>query len=97
MDFLSNGLFWIFFALTGVFMFLFESGYSGKGILNTSLCQLFMTIGGLVLTVVLILSFVFIWWQGGLAILVSDFIWMIIAFIIGNVLRNILLRRFIGH
>ena len=96
MDFLSSGLFWLFFALTGVFMFLFEFGYSSRGILTTSLCQLFMTVGGFALTIVVILSFILMWWQGGVAILVSAFIWMIITFIIGNIVRDLILRRFRG-
>lgn len=97
MNFLSSGLFWLFFALTGVFMFLFEFGYSGRGILKASLCQLSLTIGGLALMIITILSFVFMWWQGGVAILVSGFIWVIITFVVGNIVRDFLLRRFRGH
>jgi len=94
MDFLSNGLFWLFFALIGVFMFMFEFGYSGRGILKYSLCQLAMTVGGLALNIIVILSLIFMWWKGGVAIIVSTFIWMIIAFIVGNIVRDHLMRRF---
>ena len=94
MDFLSSGLFWLFFVLTGAFMFIFEIGYSGRGVLNASFCQLFMTIGGIALTIITILSFIFMWWQGGVAILISEFVWMIIATIVGNIVRDFLLRRF---
>jgi hypothetical protein len=98
MDFLSSGLFWMFFVLTGVFMFIFEVGYSGgRGFLTRSLSQFFMTIGGMALTIITILSFIFMWWQGGVAILVSSFIWMIITCIVGNSVRDFLLRRFRDH
>ena len=96
MEFLSSGLFWFLFALTGVFMFILEFGYSGRGILTSSLSQLFLTIGEIALMIVLILSFTLMWWQGGVAILVSGFIWVIIASIMGNVVRAFLLRRFRG-
>jgi len=96
MDFLSSGLFWIFFALTGIFVFIYEFGYSGRGILAAPLCQLSMTIGGLALVIVTVLSFIFMWWQGGVAILISGFIWVIIAFIVGNIIRNLVMRRLRG-
>jgi len=96
MDFLSSGLFWMFFILTGVFMFVFEFGYSSRGILHSSVCQFSMTIGGIALTIITILSFIFMWWQGGVAILVSEFIWMIITCIVGNIVRDFILRRFRG-
>ena len=93
MDFLSNGLFWLFFALTGVFIIIFELGYSGRGILRLSLCELLMAIGLLLSTIVMILSFIFIWWQGGMAIIISYLIWMIIATIVGNFLRRMFFRQ----
>ena len=55
-----------------------------------------MAIGGMALTIVTILSFIFMWWQGGVAILVSGFIWVIIASVVGNIVRDSLLRRFSG-
>jgi hypothetical protein len=93
MEFLTKGLFWIFFALTGLFMFVYEFGYSGRGIFRTSLCQLSMTVGGFILFIIMILSFVFMWWQGGVAILISGFIWITVSAIVGNLLRNIISRK----
>lgn len=70
MDFLHNGLFWLFFVLTGVFMFVYQHGR------NTS--RLIEHIGGIPLTIILVLSFIFMWWQGGVAILASWLIWAIV-------------------
>jgi hypothetical protein len=88
MGFLSSSLFWLFFALTGIFMVVFEFGYSSRGIFRATLCQFFLAIGGFLLTVNLILSFVFMWWQGGIAILISYFIFMVVIAIIANIIRK---------
>jgi hypothetical protein len=67
MEFLSSGLFWLFFVLSGVFSFVYQFGRSGRGTLS----PLIRDIGVIALTIITILSFVFMWWQGGVAILVS--------------------------
>lgn len=74
MEFLSSSLFWLFFVLTGIFMFIYQFGRGGRGALS----PLIMTIGGLALTIITILAFVIMWWQGGVAILVSWFVWAVI-------------------
>ena len=89
MDFLSNNLFWLFFTLTGVFMFVYQFGRGGRGTLS----PLIMNIGAAALIVISILSFIFMWWQGGLAILVSFTIiwpifWAMVFGLIGRVLRE---------
>jgi len=96
MDFLSNGLFWLFFSLVALFMLIFEIGYSGRGILTRSLSRLFMVIGNVALTIVGILSFIFMWWQGGVAILISCFIWMMIDTIVGNIILRMPNRIIVG-
>jgi len=96
MDFLSSGLFWLFFALTGIFWFILEIGYSGRGILARDLAQVAMQIGGTGLSIITILSFILMWWQGGVAILLSQFIWLIIMSVLGNIVLKFLLQRFRG-
>jgi hypothetical protein len=93
MDFLSSGLFWLFFALVGVSLIIYEIGHSGRDTLRPALSLLFIATGGIASMIVLILSFIFMWWLGGVAILVSGFIWVIIASIVGNIVRGFLLRR----
>ena len=88
MDFLSSGIFWMFFALVAVFMLIFEIGYSGRGTLTRLLSQLFMGIANIALIIIGVLSFIFMWWQGGVAILISGLIWMMID----SILANIILR-----
>ena len=77
MDFLSSGLFWLFFALVAILMFVMEVGVR---FVKTS----FVAIGGWGGFAIVILAFVFMWWQGGVAILVSTLIWMIIAMLTVN-------------
>lgn len=94
MDFLSSGQFWLFFALVGASLIIYEIGHSGHDILRPSLSLLFIATGGIASMIVLILSFIFMWWQGGVAILVSGFIWVIVTGLVGNIVRGIILRRF---
>jgi len=52
---------------------LFEFSYNGRNVLShasLNICE-----AAMIITV--ILGFVFMWWQGGLAILVSLILWMI--------------------
>jgi lipopolysaccharide export LptBFGC system permease protein LptF len=84
MDFLSSGLFWLFFALIGIFSFIYQFGRGGRGTLS----PLIMKIGGLALIMITILSFVFMWWQGGVAILASWIIWAIILGIVFGLLSR---------
>lgn len=71
MDFLSSSLFWLFFALIGILTFVSE--FRHRFFLPLVALGYFAT------TVVVILAFVFMWWQGGVAIFVSVLIWMPIA------------------
>ncbi len=84
MDFLSSGLFWLFFALVGVFWVIHEFAHGGRDTLSL----LINAIDTIAFCIVLILSFIFMWWQGGVAILVSGFIWAIIT----GFVRGLLIR-----
>jgi len=49
--------------------------------------RILMLIGGVGLWIIPIMAFVFMWWQGGVAILVSGLIWAIISLIVQRLLR----------
>jgi len=78
MEFLSSGLWWTFFILTGLFLFIYQFGRQGHGTMS----PIIMVIGGAASLVILILAFVFFWWQGGLGIAVSWIVWSILTGIV---------------
>jgi membrane-bound ClpP family serine protease len=92
MDFLQSGLFWLFFVLLGVSLLIFDFGHRGR--LPMTEKRILMLIGGAGLWIIPILAFVFMWWQGGVAILVSGLIWAIISLIVQRLLRARYYRRY---
>ena len=72
-DFLSSGLWWTLFFLLGLSEFVDIFGHLGHGMLSPKL-ELF---GFIAASIIVILSFVFFWWQGGVGMIVAFLIWLI--------------------
>jgi hypothetical protein len=85
MEFLSTGKFWVFFVLIGFFSFVYQYGRGTRG----QYSSLIKNLGGWAMMIITILAFVFMWWQGGLAILISWLIWAIIT----GITNGLLIRR----
>lgn len=85
MTFLSNGLFWLLFFLLGFSLFIALYGRHSRGFFS----PLMMHLGSGGVLIIVVLSFIFMWWQGGVAILVS---WVIWAMVYGA-FRGLILRQ----
>jgi len=72
-DFLSSGLWWTLFFLLGLSEFVYIFGHLGRGILSPKL----QLSGFAAASIVVIFSFVFFWWQGGVGMIVAFLIWLI--------------------
>ena len=82
MDFLSSPLWWVFFVLTGLFSFVNLLGRYMQGRFSPHI----EAYGGILMFIVLVLSFIFFGWEGGLGIFVSWIIWGIVFVIIRHVI-----------
>lgn len=75
MDFLSNGLWWMFFVLGALSYFISSFGHHGRGTISPQI----EAIGGLGLIVFTVLAFLFSGWRGGIGIILVLFLWAILA------------------
>ncbi|MDQ1327560.1 MAG: hypothetical protein QG641_843 [Candidatus Poribacteria bacterium] len=85
MDFLSTGKWWIFLVLSYLSYFISSFGYHGRGRMS----QKIEAVGSGIMTIFIILTFVFSGWKGGVGIIVALLIWVRIA----EQLVKLLLRK----
>jgi len=84
-EFLSSGLWWTLFSLLGLATFTAILGRQGQG----SMSPMINMIGIIAQCIIATLSFIFFWWQGGVAMIVAWILWTmflspITALIIGS-------------
>ncbi len=67
MEFLTSGIWWALFIPTVISFSAYQLGRTGSGSLKNQL----QTIGGLLTLVLIVLTFVFSGWQGGVATMIG--------------------------
>jgi hypothetical protein len=75
MDFLSTGKWWIFLILASLSYFISSFGHHGRGTISPKI----EAIGSAIMTIFIILTFIFSGWKGGIGIIVALLIWVTIA------------------
>ena len=87
-EFYSSGLWWTLFFLLGLAEFTAIFGRQGAGTIS----PLLNLIGNLAGFIIVILSFIFFWWQGGVGMLVASLLWLMfmgsISLIIHGAIRH---------
>lgn len=70
-DFYASKLWWVLFFLLGLFEFVAIFGRSGRGVYSP---HINMT-GNILVFLVIVLSFIFFWWQGGVGMIIAWILW----------------------
>lgn len=88
-EFLSSGLWWTLFCLMGLSTFISVFGRHGQGTLSPTI-NLIGNIAGFIIDII---SFIFFWWQGGVAMIVAFLLWTMFVVPVSSLIHGLIRLR----